>query len=56
MDFPGVYWSTYDAAQVGSLATQLLEYESGECWVIFDLTAAGEALKNALELRTLLMD
>jgi len=53
---PRVYWSAYDAAQIGSLAAELIDYESGECWVIFDNTAAGEALKNALELKTLLAD
>jgi len=53
---PRVYWSAYDAAQIGSLAAQLISHESSECWVIFDNTAAGEALKNALELRTLLTD
>jgi uncharacterized protein YecE (DUF72 family) len=53
---PRVYSSAYDAAQIGSLATELVEYGSGECWVIFDNTAAGAALKNALELRALLRD
>jgi uncharacterized protein YecE (DUF72 family) len=53
---PRIYWSAYDAEQIGSLATQLLDHDSGECWVIFDNTAAGEALKNALELRSLLTD
>lgn len=53
---PRVYWSAYDAIQIGNLAARLLDYESGECWVIFDNTAAGEALKNALELRALVAD
>jgi uncharacterized protein YecE (DUF72 family) len=53
---PRIYWSAYDAAQIGSLAAQLRDHEPGECWIIFDNTAAGEALKNALELRTLLTD
>jgi len=53
---PHIYWSAYDAAQIGRLAAQLLDHEAGECWVIFDNTAAGEALKNALELKTLLTD
>jgi uncharacterized protein YecE (DUF72 family) len=51
---PRVYWSAYDAAQIESLAALLRHHESGESWVIFDNTAAGEALKNALDLRTLL--
>jgi len=54
--YPRVYWSAYNAVQIGSLAAELIDYESGECWVIFDNTAAGEALKNALELKTLLDD
>jgi uncharacterized protein YecE (DUF72 family) len=53
---PRVYWSAYDVAQIRSLAAQLLDHESGECWVIFDNTGAGEALNNALELRDLLTD
>lgn len=53
---PRIYWSAYDTVRLGNLAAQLLNYESGECWVIFDNTAAGEALKNALELRALLME
>ena len=51
---PRIYWSAYDAVQTENLATRLLAYDSGESWVIFDNTAAGEALKNALELRALL--
>jgi uncharacterized protein YecE (DUF72 family) len=53
---PRIYWSAYDAAQIESLAKRLLHHGSEECWVIFDNTAAGEALKNALQLRTLLTD
>ncbi len=50
---PRVYWSPYDAEQLKALATQLLSYQSGESWVIFDNTAAGEALNNALQLQAL---
>ena len=53
---PRVYWSAYDATQIGNLAAQLLDYEPVECWVIFDNTAAGEALENALELKALVID
>jgi uncharacterized protein YecE (DUF72 family) len=53
---PRIYWSAYDDAQIGTLAAQLHDHESGECWVIFDNTAAGEALKNALEIKRLLTD
>jgi uncharacterized protein YecE (DUF72 family) len=53
---PRVYWSGYDAAQIEIRAEQLREPESTESWVIFDNTAAGEALKNALELKTLMED
>jgi uncharacterized protein YecE (DUF72 family) len=51
---PRIYWSSYDAANIQNLATELLANKSAERWVIFDNTAAGEALKNALELTTLL--
>lgn len=51
---PRVYWSSYDSAQLESLAARLLAEDAGDSWVIFDNTAAGEALKNALELRALI--
>lgn len=51
---PRIYWSGYDDAQIGCLAAQLRDCESGKCWVLFDNTAAGEAFKNALELKILL--
>jgi uncharacterized protein YecE (DUF72 family) len=51
---PRVYWSAYDAAQIRALALQLLAHKSGKSWVVFDNTAAGEALKNALELQALM--
>lgn len=51
---PRIYWSAYSAAQLENLATRLFAEDAGESWVIFDNTAAGEALKNALELRTLI--
>jgi uncharacterized protein YecE (DUF72 family) len=51
---PRVYWSAYDTASIKALATQLIAHESGDSWVVFDNTAAGEALKNALELQALL--
>jgi uncharacterized protein YecE (DUF72 family) len=53
---PRVYWSAYDTARIASLAAELLDHETGESWVIFDNTAAGEAFKNALELRAVLTD
>ena len=51
---PRVYWSRYDDAWLDALATQVLEAASDarEVWCIFDNTAAGGALPNALELLT----
>jgi uncharacterized protein YecE (DUF72 family) len=51
---PRVYWSSYDAAQIASLVAEIRQFDKGTSWVIFDNTAAGEALKNALELKALL--
>jgi uncharacterized protein YecE (DUF72 family) len=51
---PRIYWSSYNATEIESLTDELRDHESGERWVIFDNTAAGEALKNALELSAIL--
>jgi uncharacterized protein YecE (DUF72 family) len=51
---PRVYWSSYDVEQLQSLAAELGGYGPGDNWIIFDNTAAGEAFKNAMELKRLL--
>ncbi len=49
---PRVYWSRYDAAWMDALARQVADAarEAAEVWCIFDNTASGSALPNALEL------
>lgn len=46
---PRVYWSSYDPAQLDALAACIAGSE-GEIWTIFDNTASGAALGNALGL------
>ncbi|AQR73171.1 DUF72 domain-containing protein [Sphingomonas sp. LM7] len=46
---PRVYWSSYDAAQIDALAARIAESDV-ETWTIFDNTASGAALGNALDL------
>ena len=49
---PRVYWSSYEQDW---LQARTLELPSdAACWCIFDNTASGAALQNALELRALL--
>lgn len=50
---PRKYWSAYETAFLEGLAKTLVEAK-GELWVIFDNTAQGHALGNALTLRDLL--
>jgi len=47
---PRVYWSAYNSERIGGLAGELAGYGMGESWVIFDNTAAGAALGDAMEL------
>ena len=49
---PRVYWSRYDDAWLTALAGQVVEAmrSAAEVWCIFDNTASGAALPNALEL------
>ena len=49
---PRVYWSRYDEAWLDRLADQMREAArtSTDVWCIFDNTAGGAALPNALEL------
>lgn len=50
---PRVYWSPYNGSQIENLAARLRGHEAGKTWVVFDNTAAGAALCNALELMKL---
>lgn len=48
---PRIYYSAYDRAYLGTLKSRLsAASSSGEVWCIFDNTAAGAALQNALDL------
>ena len=51
---PRTYWSRYDPTFIGKLADLLARSASGDVWCVFDNTAAGAAIENALELQTLL--
>jgi uncharacterized protein YecE (DUF72 family) len=51
---PRVYWSNYAPAQLDALATSIAA-DASETWVIFDNTASGAALGNALDLRARLL-
>ena len=50
---PRIYYSAYEGAYLDDLAATLgrLPEEVMEAWVIFDNTAAGAALQNALDLK-----
>jgi uncharacterized protein YecE (DUF72 family) len=48
---PRIYYSHYDAAALASLQRRLTEDPARAVWCIFDNTAAGAALGNALELK-----
>jgi uncharacterized protein YecE (DUF72 family) len=54
---PRIYWSKYDAAALATLRRRLEEHRrSGvQAWCIFDNTASGAALGNALELAQLVV-
>jgi uncharacterized protein YecE (DUF72 family) len=47
---PRVYYSRYEKEAVESIAKRLVGNEAPERWCIFDNTAAGAAIENALEL------
>jgi uncharacterized protein YecE (DUF72 family) len=49
---PRMYYSAYDPSVMRALAQRLrmAETESGEAWCIFDNTASGAAVTNALQL------
>jgi uncharacterized protein YecE (DUF72 family) len=46
---PRTYWSAYDADAIADQA-QRIASEPGEVWTIYDNTASGAALANALDL------
>jgi uncharacterized protein YecE (DUF72 family) len=48
---PRIYYSDYDAAALASLQQRLKRGRARDVWCIFDNTAAGAALGNALELK-----
>jgi uncharacterized protein YecE (DUF72 family) len=50
---PRKYWSTYTAEQIAALTPQILDgARTGDVWCIFDNTASGAALANALDLHS----
>jgi uncharacterized protein YecE (DUF72 family) len=55
---PRRYWSAYDDALLERLASRLrlARGEGAECWCIFDNTAGGEAVGNAMTLARLLQN
>ena len=54
---PRMYWSRYEPQWLHDRAEELKRWPSGaDRWCVFDNTAAGHAISNALELRALLQD
>ena len=52
---PRTYWSRYESRWLRDRAKELKHWPGGaDRWCIFDNTAAGHAISNALELRALL--
>ncbi len=49
---PRIYWSRYDDATIARLAGEAVSGEA-ERWTIFDNTASGAAIENALAMREL---
>jgi uncharacterized protein YecE (DUF72 family) len=48
---PRMYWSRYEAPYISALAKHVAELsKSADVWCIFDNTATGSAIENALEL------
>jgi uncharacterized protein YecE (DUF72 family) len=49
---PRTYWSRYDETAIAALAATIGGLSSAEqIWCVFDNTASGAAIENALELR-----
>ncbi len=54
---PRTYWSDYPASWLRERATALARWPAdAECWCVFDNTAAGRALPNALDLQAMIGD
>ena len=55
---PRRYWSAYDDALLERLASRLrlAQGDGAECWCVFDNTAGGEAVGNAITLSRLLQN
>ena len=54
---PRMYWSRYEVPWLRARAAELRRWHGdADCWVVFDNTAGGGAISNALELRALLGD
>jgi uncharacterized protein YecE (DUF72 family) len=50
-----MYWSRYEDAWLHERARELRQWPRGtDCWCIFDNTAGGGAVPNALELLAML--
>jgi uncharacterized protein YecE (DUF72 family) len=53
---PQMYYSAYDQRTLRDLAVKVTTAVAGEAWCIFDNTAAGAALENALSLAGIVDD
>lgn len=52
---PRMYWSRYESAWVQARGDEVALWPVGtDCWCIFDNTAGGQAISNALELQSIL--
>ena len=52
---PRMYWSRYEHAWLCARADQLTLWpDDANCWCIFDNTASGQAIRNAIDLQTML--
>jgi uncharacterized protein YecE (DUF72 family) len=51
---PRIYYSSYDTSVLKALSESIDATTAREVWCIFDNTASGAAIENALEMRTLL--
>ena len=51
---PRTYWSEYTAERLAELAAEIGKAKKAETWVIFDNTAMGHGLHNAVELKAML--
>jgi len=48
---PRVYYSSYGEVFISGLADALLESKAEQIWCVFDNTASGAALRDALDLK-----